>query len=121
LLPFLADAENDPRWGRPGVGSASPAQVPAPGTASASRARRRLDADVELTDFEPNRLIGFRATSGPPRGGYELSPDGAGTRVRFALGGRADWADAAAVADGDPDDVSEVGALENPKRVLESR
>jgi hypothetical protein len=49
---------------------------------------RRVPADYEITEFEPGRLLGFRAIAGPlrPEGRYELSGDGdGGTRVRFSL------------------------------------
>ena len=48
---------------------------------------RRVPADYEITAYEPDRLIGFRAIAGPvrPEGSYELRPNGDGTRVTFTL------------------------------------
>ncbi len=48
---------------------------------------RTISADIEITALEPDRLIAFRAISGParPEGSYELTPVEGGTRVRFAL------------------------------------
>ena len=48
---------------------------------------RRVPADYEITAYEPNRLIGFRAIVGPvrPEGSYELEPTDGGTRLTFKL------------------------------------
>ena len=77
VFAFLADAENDPAW-RPGV--LDIARVSGDGPGAGARYRqgvrgpggRRIDADVETTSYEPDRLIGFRATAGPvrPEGRY---------------------------------------------------
>ncbi|MDP9224001.1 MAG: SRPBCC family protein, partial [Actinomycetota bacterium] len=88
VFAFLADAENDVKW-RSGVlditrisGSGAGARyrqgVKGPGG-------RRIDADVEVTEFEPNNVIGFCAISGPvrPTGRYRLAAEGTGTRVHF--------------------------------------
>src|SRR5436305_8611516 len=91
VFAFLADPTNDPQWrtgvldiahesGR-GVGARYRQGVKGPGG-------RRIAADVEITQFDPDRALGFRATAGPvrPEGHYELAPvDGGATRVRFSL------------------------------------
>jgi uncharacterized protein YndB with AHSA1/START domain len=48
---------------------------------------RRVPADYEITSYEPDRRIGFRAIAGPvrPEGSYELTPADGGTRVTFTL------------------------------------
>ena len=48
---------------------------------------RRVPADYEITSYEPNRRIGFRAIVGPvrPEGSYELEPTDGGTRLTFKL------------------------------------
>lgn len=48
---------------------------------------RRVPADYEITAYEPNRRIAFRAIAGPvrPEGSYELEPTDGGTRVTFSL------------------------------------
>ena len=48
---------------------------------------RRLPADYEITAYEPDRLIRFRAIAGPvrPEGSYELEPTDGGTRLTFKL------------------------------------
>jgi carbon monoxide dehydrogenase subunit G len=92
VFAFLADAENDPKW-RPGVKEIH-REGGAPGVGTIYRQKlsgpvgRTIDGDVEITEFEPDRLIAFRATAGPvrPRGRYmvESAGDG-GTRVTFSL------------------------------------
>ena len=48
---------------------------------------RRVAADYEITGYEPERLLAFRAIAGPvrPEGRYEFSGEDGGTRVRFSL------------------------------------
>ena len=85
---------------------------------------RRVAADVETTDYRPNELIAFRAIKGPvrPSGRYELSPEGAGTRVRFSLeaelSGPKKWLLGGMVQ---KTMNNEVANLDNLKRVLEAR
>jgi uncharacterized membrane protein len=90
VFAFLADAENDPRW-RSGV--LDIARVDGDGVGARYRQGvkgpmgRRVAADFEVTEYEPPRAIGFRATAGPvrPEGRYVLEPADGGTRVRFSL------------------------------------
>lgn len=90
VFTFVADGENAMRW-RPGVldvqhqsgeglGAIYHQGVKGPGA-------RRIAADYEVTAFEPDRRIAFRAIAGPvrPTGEYRFSPDGNGTRVSLAL------------------------------------
>src|SRR6185503_8631006 len=48
---------------------------------------RRIPADYEITAFEPNAKIGFRATAGPvrPEGSFTFESMGTGTILTFAL------------------------------------
>ena len=48
---------------------------------------RRIPADYEITEFEPNAKIGFRATAGPvrPEGSFTFEGIGTGTILTFAL------------------------------------
>src|ERR671933_585819 len=81
VFAFLADAENDTAW-RPGVLDIARVAGDAPGPGARYRqgvrgpGGRRIDADIETTAYEPDRLVGFRATAGPvrPEGRYELAP-----------------------------------------------
>jgi uncharacterized protein YndB with AHSA1/START domain len=127
VFAFLADAENDAAW-RPGV--LDIARVggdgPGPGTRYRQGVRgpggRRIDADIETTTYEPDRLIGFRATAGPvrPEGLYELTPEGGATRVRFALAAELSGLKRAIAPAVRRTMAGEVGALSELKRVLET-
>jgi uncharacterized membrane protein len=48
---------------------------------------RRIDADYEITAFEPDRRIEFRAIAGPvrPEGAFELEQIGTATALTFRL------------------------------------
>jgi uncharacterized protein YndB with AHSA1/START domain len=48
---------------------------------------RRIAADYEITEFEPNAKIGFRTTAGPvrPVGSFTFERMGTGTILTFAL------------------------------------
>ncbi len=48
---------------------------------------RRVPADYEITAYEPDRRIGFRAIAGPvrPEGSYELEPSDGSTQLTFTL------------------------------------
>jgi uncharacterized protein YndB with AHSA1/START domain len=90
VFAFLADATNDRRWRtgivdirlRSGAGKGAIYEQGVKGPFG-----RRIPADVEITAFEPDRLIGFRAIAGPlrPEGAYELQPSERGTRLTFTL------------------------------------
>jgi uncharacterized membrane protein len=90
VFTFVADGENAMRW-RPGVldvyhqsgeglGAIYRQGVKGPGG-------RRIAADYEVTAFEPDRRIGFRAIAGPvrPTGEYRFSSEGDATRLSLAL------------------------------------
>jgi uncharacterized protein YndB with AHSA1/START domain len=48
---------------------------------------RRIDADYEITAYEPDRLLAFRAIAGPvrPTGSFELEGIGGATALTFKL------------------------------------
>jgi uncharacterized membrane protein len=90
VFAFVADGENAMRW-RPGVldvahqsgeglGAIYRQGVKGPGG-------RRIAADYEITAFEPDRRIAFRAITGPvrPTGEYRFASDADGTTVSLAL------------------------------------
>ena len=90
VFAFVADGENAMRW-RPGVldvarqsgegaGAIYRQGVKGPGG-------RRIAADYEVTAFEPDRRIAFRAIAGPvrPTGEYRFAPEAEGTTVSLAL------------------------------------
>jgi uncharacterized membrane protein len=90
VFAFLADPENDPQWrsgvldikrvSGSGVGACYAQGVKGPGG-------RRISADIEITGLTPGESIAFRTLTGPvrPRGRYVLSAADAGTHVRFEL------------------------------------
>jgi uncharacterized protein YndB with AHSA1/START domain len=128
VFAFLGDAENDRAW-RPGVLDIERVSGDGAGAGACYRqgvkgpGGRRIAADVETTAYEPDRLIAFRAIEGPvrPEGRYELAPADGGTRVRFALAAELRGLKVAMAPAVRRTMASEVGHLENLKRVLEER
>jgi uncharacterized protein YndB with AHSA1/START domain len=124
VFRFLADAENDARW-RTGVAEIS--RVSGEGVGAKYRQSikgptgKPVDADFEITELEPNKLIAFRTTSGPvrPVGRYELTPEGAGTRVHFTLKAELSGLKKAATPIVQKALGREVAELDNLKRILE--
>jgi uncharacterized protein YndB with AHSA1/START domain len=126
VFAFLADAENDKQWrggviemtrtGGEGVGSTYRQIVSGPGG-------RRIDADVEITEFVPDRRIGFRTTKGPvrPVGSYDLEERDGGTQITFRLDAKLGGLKLLMTPMVAKTMRSEVGALDELKRVLESQ
>lgn len=92
---YLVDATNLPTW-RDGVRGVKLLHGSA-GTKGAvyrqmvaGRSGLSIPADLELVEARPGAEVQFRVVSGPARrsGGYYLSTEPAGTRVRFALEAR---------------------------------
>jgi uncharacterized protein YndB with AHSA1/START domain len=126
VFEFVADGTTATRW-RPGVldialvsGSGLGARyrqgVKGPGG-------RRIDADYEITAWEPGRRMAFAATAGPvrPRGEYRLEAVPEGTRITFSL--TADLGGIKGLLMGRAVQSSmdaEVGSLATLKRVLET-
>jgi uncharacterized protein YndB with AHSA1/START domain len=90
VFAFVADGENAKRW-RPGVldvqhqsgdglGAIYRQGVKGPGG-------RRIPADYEVTAYEPDRRIAFRAIAGPvrPTGEYRFASEGDATTLSLAL------------------------------------
>jgi carbon monoxide dehydrogenase subunit G len=127
VYEFLANAENDPQW-RPGVVEIRRASGEGVGAVYRQSVKgpmgRSIDADIETTELVPNELIAFRTRTGPvrPTGRYELAPSGDGTRVRFRLDAEVTGAKKFLMGRMVEKTMrSEVGALDNLKRVLETR
>ncbi|HEY2915670.1 MAG TPA: SRPBCC family protein [Candidatus Limnocylindrales bacterium] len=87
---FVTDGTTAPRW-RPGVldiakvsgmgaGEVWKQGVKGPGG-------RRIDADYEITAWEPGKLMAFKAIAGPvrPTGEYRFAAENGGTRLQFSL------------------------------------
>jgi uncharacterized membrane protein len=90
VFNFLADGRNATHW-RPGVLDVDLVSGSGLGARYSQGVRgpggRRIDADYEITEFEPNRKIGFKATAGPvrPVGAFTFESMGTGTIVTFNL------------------------------------
>lgn len=90
VFDFLANAENDPKWRRDileikrisgnGVGARYKQVMTGP-------AKKRISADIEITDYRKDELISFRVISGPvrPEGRYVFTFLDGRTRVEFRL------------------------------------
>ena len=90
VFAFLADGTNGLRW-RSGVIDVVHKVGEGKGAVYTQGVKgpfgRRVPADYELTAYEPERRIAFRAIAGPvrPEGSYELERAGGGTRLTFSL------------------------------------
>jgi uncharacterized membrane protein len=92
VFAFIADGENDPKW-RPNVTDI--AHMSGTGTGLGARYRQgikgpggtRIAADYEITAYEPDRRLAFRALEGPVRteGEYLLDARGSETSVTLRL------------------------------------
>ena len=90
VFTFLADGRNAQLWrsgvldvdlvSGAGLGARYSQGVRGPGG-------RRIAADYEVTEFEPNSKIAFRATAGPvrPTGSFTFEGMGTGTVLTFKL------------------------------------
>ena len=93
VFAFLADGENHIQWrsglvewkmtseGPVGVGSTSSEVLQFLG--------RRMETSYELTEFEQDRKLAFKTTSGPipMDGSYTLESAGSGTKLTFRIQG----------------------------------
>ena len=90
VFAFLAEGENDRRW-RSGVLDVRLKSGHGRGAIYEQGVKgpfgRRVPADYEITAYDPDHRIGFRAIAGPvrPEGTYELKAVDGGTRVTFTL------------------------------------
>ena len=89
VFTFLADGENDPKFSPRVLEIAKTTDgPPAVGTVYASTVKdagMTTKREFKLTEFEPPTRIRWAETSKnlvtAPEGGYDLAPDGSGTRV----------------------------------------
>lgn len=126
MFAFVADGTTAPQW-RPGV-----TDVPlASGSGLGARYRqgvrgpggRRVDADYEVTVYQPPRSLAFRTTAGPvrPTGEYLLEPVDGGTRLTFSLACKLGFPKSLLMGGAVQRSMdAEVGSLERLKSVLES-
>jgi uncharacterized membrane protein len=126
VFGFVADGENAMQW-RPGV--LDVARVSGEGLGAVYRqgvrgpGGRRIAADYEVTAFEPNQRIAFRAIAGPvrPTGEYRFTSEGDHTTVTFSLEATlTGWKALLMTRPVQATMLSEVRTLETLKRILES-
>lgn len=91
VFAYFADATNSARW-RSGVKEITAEGAPAVGTVYRQTVSgpggRGIPADVEITEYRPNRMVVLRGIAGPlrPTVTYTFVPVGeAATEVTFAL------------------------------------
>ena len=90
VFPVVADGLKAPLW-RSGVLDVSLVKGSGVGATYKQGVRgpggRRIDADYEITAFELDRRIGFKAIAGPvrPTGEFELEGIGGATALTFRL------------------------------------
>jgi uncharacterized membrane protein len=91
VFAFVADGETATRW-RPGVLDVKHVSGQGAGAIYRQGVRgpggRRIAADYEVTAYEPDRLVAFKAIAGPvrPSGQYRFETVGDDTKVSFSLG-----------------------------------
>jgi uncharacterized membrane protein len=126
VFSFVADGETAMKW-RPGVldvkhlsgegvGAVYRQGVKGPGG-------RRIAADYQVTGFDPNRLIAFKAIAGPvrPSGEYRFEASNGGTQVSFALSAElSGWKKLLMGRAVQSTMEAEMATLENLRRLLES-
>jgi len=89
VFAFLADGENDPKFSSRVLEMAKTTDgPPAVGTVYASTVKdagMKTNREFKLTEFEPPSRIRWAEVSKnlvtAPEGGYDLAPEGSGTRV----------------------------------------
>jgi carbon monoxide dehydrogenase subunit G len=124
VFAFVANHENDQAW-RPGVLDIERASGEGFGAVYRQGVKgpmgRRIPADFEVTAYEKDSHIAFRTLGGPvqPEGSYRFEDADGGTRVMFALNANLRGPQKLMAPMVRRSMSSQVGALENLKRVLE--
>lgn len=125
VFTFLADHENDPKW-RPGVMDIKRASGEGQGAVYTQGVHgpmgKRIDADFEVSAYQPDTLIAFRTLAGPvrPEGSYRFEDADGGTRVTFSLNANLRGAQKLMAPMVGKSMRNQVAALGDLKRVLES-
>lgn len=87
---FVTDGSTAPKW-RPGVLDVSKVSGAGVGETWKQGVKgpggRRIDADYEVTAWEPGKFMAFKAIAGPvrPTGEYRFAAENGGTRLSFSL------------------------------------
>ena len=126
VFAFVADGEKCTQW-RPGVIDIKRDSGEGVGTRYTQGVQgpmgRRVAADYEVTLYEPSRRLEFQTTAGPvrPHGRYDLEAVDGGTRLTFTLDAELSGLRKLLMGSMVQKTMdSEVRALEELKRVLES-
>jgi polyketide cyclase/dehydrase/lipid transport protein len=125
VFAFVADHGNDPQW-RPGVADIKRASGEGQGAIYTQGVKglmgRRIDADFEVTAYQPDTLLAFRTLAGPvrPEGSYRFEDADGGTRVTLSLNATLSGMQKLMSPMVSKSMRNEVAALGNLKRVLES-
>lgn len=125
VFAFVADHENDSKW-RPGVVDIKRASGEGQGAVYTQGIQgpmgKRIDADFEVTAYQPDTVLAFRTLAGPvqPEGSYRFEDAGGGTRVTFSLNATLRGAQKLMAPMVGKSMRNQVGALSDLKRVLES-
>lgn len=125
VFAFVADHENDPRW-RSGVVDIKRASGESQGAIYTQGVKgpmgRRIDADFEVTAYQPDTLLAFRTLAGPvrPEGSYRFEDANGGTRVTFSLNANLSGMQRLMSPMVSKSMRGEVASLDNLKRLLES-
>ena len=125
VFAFVADHENDARW-RPGVLDIARASGEGKGAVYRQGVKgpmgKRIDADFEVTAYQEGSLLAFRTLGGPvqPEGSYRFEDADGGTRVTFSLNATLRGPQKLMTPMVAKSMRSQVDALSNLKRVLES-
>jgi len=127
VFDFVADGTTATQW-RPGVLDIALASGAGLGARYRQGVRgpggRRVDADYEVTAWEPGRRLAFQAVAGPvrPSGEYALEAVPAGTQLRFSLACRLGFPKSLLMGGAVQKSMdAEVGALDRLKAVLEGQ
>jgi len=128
VFAYVADGEKCPEW-RPGVLDIKrvSGEGLGLGTKYAQGVKgpmgRRIEADYEITAYQPDRLIEFQTTTGParPHGRYDFEATEGGTRVTFSLDAKMSGLSGLLMGSMVQKTMdSEVGMLTNLKRAIEA-
>jgi uncharacterized membrane protein len=124
VFAFVADHENDQKW-RPGVLDIKRASGEGQGAVYTQGVQgpfgKRIDADFEVTAYQPDTLLAFRTLAGPvqPEGSYRFEDAEGGTRVTFSLNANLRGAQKLMAPMVGKSMRNQVAALSDLKRVLE--
>jgi carbon monoxide dehydrogenase subunit G len=125
VFQFVANHENDMKW-RPGVLEIERASGEGRGAVYRQGVKgpmgKRIPADFEVTAYEQGSHVAFRTLGGPvrPEGAYRFEDSNGGTRVTFSLNANLRGPQKLMAPMVSKSMKSQVEALANLKRVLES-